>query len=137
MALHELCTNALKYGSLSCASGRVSIAWSLAGTGEERLHLVWREHGGPPVARPQHKGFGTRLIEHGLARELNGSVQVVYEPTGVVCTIDVPLDAGAAIQTSSPTPVLPISGEESAPTSGCPAKPVHDWRKVSRGATAS
>jgi two-component sensor histidine kinase len=56
-----------------------------------RLILRWEEAGGPPVKTPARKGFGSRLIQDGLARELNGSASIVYEPTGVICTIDVPL----------------------------------------------
>jgi PAS domain S-box-containing protein len=92
MALHELFTNALKYGALSVAAGRVHISWSsTAGPSGPRLTLRWEESGGPPVSPPTRKGFGSRLIQDGLARELNGIVDLRYEPTGVVCTMDVPL----------------------------------------------
>jgi PAS domain S-box-containing protein len=92
MALHELCTNAVKYGALSVPAGEVLIAWSTA-TGERGTRLVmrWEEQGGPRVSPPARKGFGSRLIQDGLARELNGVARIAYEPTGVVCTIDVPL----------------------------------------------
>ncbi|MGO4388876.1 HWE histidine kinase domain-containing protein [Microvirga sp. 2YAF29] len=92
MALHELSTNALKYGALSVPAGQVLISWKTmtCSTGQ-RLILRWEERGGPPVAAPTRKGFGSRLIQDGLARELSGVVQIVYEPSGVVCTIDVPL----------------------------------------------
>ncbi|MGO4572824.1 sensor histidine kinase [Microvirga sp. 2TAF3] len=92
MALHELCTNALKYGALSVAGGCICIAWSVAeDCAGNRLTMRWEERGGPPVKPPTRKGFGSRLIEGGLSRELNGSVRLAYEPAGVVCTIDVPL----------------------------------------------
>jgi two-component sensor histidine kinase len=92
MALHELSTNALKYGALSVPAGQVVISWkTVAASTGQRLILRWEEQGGPPVAAPTRKGFGSRLIQDGLARELNGVVQIVYEPAGVVCTIDVPL----------------------------------------------
>jgi PAS domain S-box-containing protein len=92
MALHELCTNALKYGALSTPSGRVRVTWTaLSGPKENRLAMHWEESGGPPVSPPAHKGFGSRLIEGGVARELNGTVRLAYEPTGLVCAIDVPL----------------------------------------------
>ena len=92
MALHELCTNATKYGALSTPDGHVDIVWSLA-TGDDgrRLSLRWTESGGPPVTTPIRKGFGSRLIERALAQELSGTVHVAYEPDGVVCTIDAPL----------------------------------------------
>ncbi|MBA1158071.1 sensor histidine kinase [Microvirga mediterraneensis] len=92
MILHELFTNALKYGALSNASGRVRISWStLAGTPGSRLSMRWEEHGGPRVDPPSRKGFGSRLIQDGIARELNGTVALSYDPDGVVCTVDVPL----------------------------------------------
>ncbi len=93
MALHELCTNALKYGALGVPEGRVRITWSVpvSPSSGQRLVMRWEEHGGPPVTPPTRKGFGSRLIQDGLARELHGTVGLAYEPTGVVCTIDVPL----------------------------------------------
>ena len=92
MALHELCTNAAKYGAMAVPGGRVHITWTtLKAGGCDRLAMRWQERGGPPVAAPSRKGFGTRLIEDGLARELNGEVRLIYEPEGLVCTIDVPL----------------------------------------------
>ena len=94
MALHELCTNAAKYGALSVEGGRVEIVWSVVeGGGEDRLHMTWTETGGPPVTSPDKKGFGSRLIEYGLAAELGGAVEIAFEPTGVICTIDASLPA--------------------------------------------
>ncbi|HEY8571564.1 PAS domain-containing sensor histidine kinase [Phenylobacterium sp.] len=89
MALHELATNAAKYGALSTPGGHVDIAWTFE-AGD--LRLVWREVGGPPVAPPTRRGFGARLIERGLARELNGGAAIEYAPTGVVCTIEARVD---------------------------------------------
>ncbi|MBJ6126212.1 sensor histidine kinase [Microvirga splendida] len=92
MAMHELCTNAVKYGALGAPEGRVRVSWStLDAASGPRLSMRWEEHGGPPVSPPSRKGFGSRLIQDGLARELNGEVRLVYQPEGVVCTIDVPL----------------------------------------------
>lgn len=92
MAMHELCTNALKYGALKNPDGKISVAWTIAdNAGEPRLMMRWQERGGPPVAAPSRKGFGSRLIEQGLARELNGKVELVFERSGLVCMIDVPL----------------------------------------------
>lgn len=99
MALNELCTNAAKYGALTSAGGRVSITWEHRGDGGEaapRLLLRWEETGGPPVTPPQRRGFGTRMIERGLARELRGKVLLQFPPAGVVCTIDVPAPRDAA-----------------------------------------
>jgi PAS domain S-box-containing protein len=94
MALHELATNAVKYGALSVAQGRIAIHWDLApGPGAERLDLTWTEHGGPPVKPPTQRGFGSRLIERGLAAELSGEAAIQFEPAGVVCRIRALLDA--------------------------------------------
>ena len=91
MALHELCTNAMKYGALSNDSGRVSVEWRRAAGLEPRLELIWRESDGPPVAPPQRRGFGSRLLERALAYDLMGEVSVAYDPAGVVCRITAPL----------------------------------------------
>jgi two-component sensor histidine kinase len=92
MALHELATNAIKYGALSDESGSVVVEWRVAnGSHEPRLHMTWEEQGGPTVTLPTRRGFGTRLIERGLAAELGGRVELAYEPGGVRCTIDAPL----------------------------------------------
>lgn len=94
MALHELATNALKYGALRAPSGRVRIAWELTdGQGAERLRLTWTERDGPPVTPPAQRGFGTRLIERGLAAELSGSAAIEFRPEGVVCQIEALLEA--------------------------------------------
>lgn len=96
MAIHELATNAGKYGALSVPAGSVTVQWRLRREdGVERLHLEWTEADGPPVAEPVRRGFGTRLITEGLAFELNGQAVLSYEPTGVKCVIDVPLSEGA------------------------------------------
>ena len=88
MALHELGTNAAKYGALSVPEGRVEVRWVARDGG---LLLTWRERGGPPVAPPTRQGFGSRLIERGLARELGGEVRLAFEPAGVACEITAPL----------------------------------------------
>lgn len=90
MALHELGTNALKYGALSNDAGRVTLDWKAE---DGRFRFKWEESGGPSIARPAHTGFGSRMIERGLSAELQGSVSIDYRPQGVVCTIDSPLDA--------------------------------------------
>jgi PAS domain S-box-containing protein len=92
MALHELATNAVKYGPLSTSGGCVSIEWSLDPAADgRRLRLRWAEDGGPAVAPPTRKGFGSRLIERTLALELGATVELDYAGTGLVCTIDAPL----------------------------------------------
>lgn len=92
MAFHELGTNALKYGALSQAGGQVDLEWSLRAG---RLHVTWREQGGPPVSPPSRKGFGSRLLERGLAGELGGRVELRYEPKGLICEIDAELKPSA------------------------------------------
>lgn len=92
MAFQELATNAVKYGSLSVEDGTVTITWSVeAPPPGRRLRLSWKESGGPPVEPPRQRGFGTRLIERGLAAELEGDVRIDFNPDGVECRADVPL----------------------------------------------
>jgi PAS domain S-box-containing protein len=95
MALHELSTNAAKYGALSKETGQVAVVWQIEGKGaDRRLVLHWQESGGPPVTTPKRKGFGSRLIERALAAELSGEVRVEYQSSGLECTIIAPLPAG-------------------------------------------
>ena len=92
MAFHELATNAVKYGALSVPEGRLDIRWEnrlIEAT--NRLQISWVEMGGPAVAKPTKRGFGSRLIVDGLAYELDGIVQVEYEPAGLRCMIEAPL----------------------------------------------
>ncbi|HEX2256994.1 MAG TPA: HWE histidine kinase domain-containing protein [Afifellaceae bacterium] len=97
MALHELATNAAKYGALSNETGRIRVAWELAPSSESiELRLTWTEEGGPPVRPPARKGFGSRLIERSLASELGGAVTVDYRYEGLVCTVKSPVGWGAA-----------------------------------------
>ncbi len=92
LTLHELATNAAKYGALSTNDGRVHASWQAeTGEGEPRLRLFWRESGGPPVEAPRHRGFGSSLIERVCAHELDGEVRHVYAPDGVTCEIRFPL----------------------------------------------
>lgn len=91
IALNELATNAVKYGAFSNDAGTISIQWTLDQRTDGRwLCLHWREHGGPEVSPPTRKGFGSRVIEQGLAHELQGKVELTYPPEGVVCAIYVP-----------------------------------------------
>jgi len=92
MALHELSTNAAKYGALSVRGGRVVVRWTVEG---DRLELEWREEDGPPVAAPGRRGFGLRMIERALAADLAGGVTMDFEPGGLVCTIGASLAEAA------------------------------------------
>jgi PAS domain S-box-containing protein len=92
MAFHELATNAVKYGALSNTAGRVSVDWTLDDTGPRTiLQIDWRESGGPPVAIPTRRGFGSRLIERGLPRELDGEGRLTFSPDGLACRLRLPL----------------------------------------------
>jgi PAS domain S-box-containing protein len=93
LALHELATNAAKYGALSVPSGRVVITWQIEHAHAPRFTLRRQEKGGPPVSTPTKKGFGSRLIENALSAELGGETRIIYEPAGLICEIIVPLSA--------------------------------------------
>ena len=90
MALHELFTNTLKYGALSNDEGKVRLDWRHF-EGDGKLRIEWREEGGPPVARLRHRGFGSLMLERTLARDLDGRVELAFEPAGVVCMIEMPI----------------------------------------------
>ncbi len=93
MGAHELATNAVKYGALSVETGRVDVRWRVSGQGAvKQLVLDWRETGGPRVTPPACRGFGSRLLERGLAHELAGEVAIEFHPEGVRCRIAAPLD---------------------------------------------
>jgi two-component sensor histidine kinase len=95
MVFHELATNAIKYGALSNDEGRIGITWNTEITAAgQAMRLLWQESAGPPVERPTRKGFGSRLLQRGLAQDVNGEVQLAYEPEGVRCAIFMPLPAG-------------------------------------------
>lgn len=91
LAIHELATNAAKYGALSLASGRVAVTFAFTGEGDEGLLVIqWREAGGPPVTPPERKGFGSRLIKQVVARALRADVEMDYRPEGLICRLTVP-----------------------------------------------
>jgi two-component sensor histidine kinase len=94
MTLNELCTNATKFGALSVSDGSVDIAWTIDPE-TRRLHLRWTEKNGPAVRAPDKRSFGTRLIES-LGKQLKGDVHLMYEPSGFVYVLDVPLASLAA-----------------------------------------
>jgi PAS domain S-box-containing protein len=90
MGIHELATNAVKYGALSSPHGHVRVAWRID---QDLLRLIWTESGGPKVEPPARRGFGARLLERGLAAELSGSVELTYDASGLVCHMALPLRA--------------------------------------------
>ena len=92
LALHELATNAAKYGALSGPDGRVSITWTRRAAEEGAgVEIIWNEKGGPDVAQPTNRGFGTLVIERNLSQSLDAEVELSFEPGGVRCRIVVPL----------------------------------------------
>ncbi|NUS66911.1 MAG: sensor histidine kinase, partial [Ensifer adhaerens] len=92
LVLHELATNAVKYGSLSVPKGKVVLtARNMIEDGDNVLHLTWTEVGGPPVREPKRRGFGSILIERSLDKVLGSSVKVEYLPAGVTALIRLPL----------------------------------------------
>lgn len=94
LTLHELMTNAVKYGALSTPAGRVRIGWASYSTGPEcSLRIEWKEEGGPSVAQPTRTGFGSTFIEAAVAYELKGSARFAYDPSGFQCELIIPLPA--------------------------------------------
>ena len=90
MAMHELVTNAAKYGALSTEHGVVDVRWEVD-TEPNQLRIIWAEQGGPPVRQPQRNGFGRLLIERVLASDLKGDVRMDFAEDGLTCVITVPL----------------------------------------------
>jgi PAS domain S-box-containing protein len=88
LALHELGTNASKYGALSLPTGHVDVTWRLTGPRRSRLLLRWEEVEGPPVHPPVRKGFGMRLLQRALSAELGGAVNLEFAPAGVICEME-------------------------------------------------
>ncbi|ARP95863.1 histidine kinase [Bordetella genomosp. 13] len=91
MAINELATNAAKYGALSRPVGSISVRWTIDGEPDGHLSIEWQEYDGPAVVAPSRRGFGTRLMERCVTRDLDGSFDLHYEPHGVRCSIDIPL----------------------------------------------
>lgn len=121
MAVHELATNAAKFGALSNESGRVAISWSLQSgdTGPAQFSVSWIESGGPPVAKPSRRGFGSTVIDDMLRMSLGCDVEVDYAPTGLVWRINCP--AAGLIESDVGPPPRPngtAPSREPAPVSG-------------------
>jgi two-component system CheB/CheR fusion protein len=114
LAFHELMTNAIKHGALSAADGRVDVVWRLLEEETRSIHLMWCERGGPPVSPPESRGFGLRLIERSVAAELGTPVKLHFEPDGLVCQFDGPLQK----QPWSPLQIEAALEAESLPSEG-------------------
>ena len=96
MALTELATNAAKYGALSSETGTLSLTWQVReGAGRTMIDLVWQESGGPPVQAPTRRGFGTRLIERCIERDLSGELDLIFDSKGLCCRTAIPLRGSA------------------------------------------
>jgi two-component sensor histidine kinase len=93
LVLHELATNAVKYGALSVPAGQVDIRWLLEDG--NTLRITWSERGGPPVAEPTSTGYGTQLIQFAIAYNLGGRVEQTYHPVGLEAQIVIPLARAA------------------------------------------
>jgi two-component system CheB/CheR fusion protein len=101
MAVHELTTNAVKYGALSVPEGNVGVTWNVEKSAEKDwLVLRWAERNGPPVTAPDHRGFGTTLIERGFAHDVGGDAKVDFAPEGVIATLRAPLFGNMPKETS-------------------------------------
>jgi two-component system, chemotaxis family, sensor kinase Cph1 len=118
LAVHELATNAAKFGALSATGGSVTVDWALRD--DESVGLTWREHGGPPVEPPSKKGFGSVLIERAFELETEGTAKLSYERAGVVCFIVLPRASIVGYLAAKPT--IPDGGKLEA-KSAVPAPP--------------
>lgn len=94
MSVHELCTNAVKYGGLSNDTGKVLIQWAVQpGEKGDVFTLQWTERGGPPVIKPERTGFGSKVIKHALSAQTGGSVEIIHDPQGLICRLTAPAEA--------------------------------------------
>lgn len=119
LLIHELATNAVKYGALSTIKGRVDVEWEVKG--DEKLYLCWREVNGPPVSRPQQKGFGSNLITTVTGLQLGGDVEIDWDPNGIIVNATLPVgmvrptDIPAITISPEEKFPLPLSGDHRAP----------------------
>jgi two-component system CheB/CheR fusion protein len=92
LVLHELATNAAKYGALSAPHGRIHVTWRVDGNPGERLSLTWSERGGPPIAQPPKEGFGLTFVKRSMGYELDGEVDIALKPEGIDVALTIPLE---------------------------------------------
>jgi light-regulated signal transduction histidine kinase (bacteriophytochrome) len=114
LVIHEMCTNAAKYGSLSVPGGKLSVRWTVLDKGE--VELRWQEIGGPPVERPSRRGFGTALIDRSVPFELGGASTMEFDPGGLKATITLP--ARFATQLATRQDDAETSAASAAPSQG-------------------
>ncbi len=99
LAFHELATNAVRYGALSNAYGRIYVRWTLEPEDQpEAVTIRWSEHGGPAVSQPSHRGFGSRLLERAITHELGGTAETTFGPAGAECSLRFPLSTRIRMQ---------------------------------------
>src|SRR6266446_9497506 len=124
MVIHELVTNAAKYGALSSPDGRVSVSWDRTGADAAAiLRITWRELGGPPVTAPVQSGYGSSLIQDLIPHELGGTIDLVFPLDGACCKIEIPLKRRCSdARASLPHRLLPTA------PSRLPARPDVDRR---------
>jgi two-component sensor histidine kinase len=103
MTFHELVTNAAKYGALSTAEGHLYVSSRIDTADPPRLLIEWRETNGPAVVHPTHRGLGRKLIEEGIAHEVNGVVTLEFPPSGVCCEIDIPMPRASTVNFTART----------------------------------
>ena len=112
LVLHELITNSVKYGALSALSGRLRVKWDVE---SDALQLLWEERGGPPVNKPESRGFGTRSVIASIESQLGGRAEFDWHPAGLVCRISVPLGQDAQTHPPSRQLNLAASGHDAQP----------------------
>ena len=116
LAVHELATNAAKYGAMAVPGGRVDVNWSVReapGAGRPIFELVWKESRGPSVKAPMRRGFGSDVIETSLAFEVDGESRLEFEPDGLRCVISAPAEeVVSGVGRNAPAEHQPIAGEE-------------------------
>ncbi|EGY02570.1 two-component response regulator [Nitrospirillum viridazoti Y2] len=117
LSIHELATNAAKYGSLSVPTGSVRLTWHCRA---DVLTLTWRETGGPSATSPQSRGFGIRAITESVERQLCGRVEMNWLPTGLVCTFSIPMSEVGKLVADDTVPVAPPAPEPAAPAHHLP-----------------
>lgn len=116
LAIHELATNAAKYGALSVVTGHVDVSWRFDAS--KGLEIMWQESGGPLVSTPKRRGFGSTLIERALAMETGGHSELTFEPSGLRCAITLPV---SAVQRISAQSIASVAHVEPAKVSAAPA----------------
>jgi len=123
LAVHELATNAAKYGALSQPGGRVTVYWRLAT--EQLMRIEWTERGGPPVPQTRGRGFGTDLIERIVAHELKNPVELAFEPEGVRCVLTIPIRRRGEFTMRAPKPSTAQPPVQAQAQADSRTKPTH------------